>query len=213
MHDRLLNFLVDRTSDLASQADQLNTWELPRPGYAQIQLTDKMCSDRQQVPDTGNALSVTAGGKLRIQYNENGHITFPAPDKPSAGKVYIYGTDSPQAGALFLDIHKVWQASESRGIGDGGALLAQMDFDDQQCYQYSDGTSDIETYRQMHYGPGPSLAEAGTFRFCHNIIDLPAQKPLDNETGSLYTIYWVWDWPSVGGAKQIYTSCLDLHIL
>jgi hypothetical protein len=37
----------------------------------------------------------------------------------------------------------------------------------------------------------------------------------------LYTLYWVWDWPSVGNVdgkgtvlkEQLYTTCIDIEIV
>jgi hypothetical protein len=31
--------------------------------------------------------------------------------------------------------------------------------------------------------------------------------------GSLYTLYWVWDWPSSDPASpQVYTTCIDVDV-
>ena len=192
----------------SSMADQLNTWQLPRPGSSSILTTDLICGERQQVYDVQTALKVSGGDKLILEYNENGHITFPEPLKPSSGDVYVYGTDNPQPNTRFRDVHKVWPKSASAGIRDGGALLAHMAFDDEQCYQYSNGASAIEQERRQLYGPGNSSAEAETFRFCQNIVRLPMVIPEDSQN---YTIYWVWDWPDRENNPQVYTSCLDLH--
>lgn len=195
------------------QADDLDTYELPRAGFSQIQPADPICKSTQQVPDLKNALRVAPGSSILLQYNENGHITKPwkDPTKPSPGKVYIYGTDNPQANATLLSIHKVWQKSPFEGVHSyqgGGALLAQLDFDDGECYQYSDpADSPITEERQQSYGPGLGGGLEGQNRWCGNVFQLPLimLKPS-------YTVYWVWDWPDQQGNPQVYTSCLDLNI-
>ena len=50
--------------------------------------------------------------------------------------------------------------------------------------------------------------------WCQVTVDLPDDLPLD----SLYTLYWVWDWPTtaipgvVEAKEEIYTSCIDIQI-
>ena len=108
-----------------------------------------------------------------------------------------------------LSIHKMWNEWATGGDGRG-RLLTVTSFDDGQCY--SPTNSSIFLQRHAQYA---SDAEQGPNRWCHNIIQLP-----DNVIEGIYTLYWVWDWPTIPdannglleGKTEIYTTCIDISV-
>jgi hypothetical protein len=171
---------------------------------------DTICntSYRQELPP----LKARPGEYIALQYQENGHVTLPgnSPHKANSGVVYIYGTPFPVEDDALLSIHKVWNA-EGTGGDKRGVLLASRYFDDGRCYQINNGS--ISTERQISYNKIP-MDPQGADLWCQNDIRLPGIIDTEN-----YTIYWVWDWPSLPtaafpqGQPEIYTSCMDIMIL
>ena len=150
-----------------------------------------------------------------LQYQENGHVTLPDvnPQKPAnGGIVYVYGTSQPQANDSLLSIHKVWDNSGT-GRDGRGTLIGAFNFDDGRCYQVNEGA--ISKARQRYFG---HVADSvmGADLWCQNVVSLPKQLELN----TLYTLYWVWDWPSRSdpktGAKakpKVYTTCIDIEVV
>lgn len=196
-----------------------------RTGGAAILASDYLCSPQQQKVGTYSSkypmLTSAAGDYVAMRYEENGHVTIPATqaNKPkNRGTVFIYGTDAARDNDTLLAIHGVWTADGSGG-DKRGRLLATRNFDDQQCYQINDGA--ISMARQSEF---KKVAEnpQGMDLWCQNDVQLPS----DLAANSLYTMYWVWDWPTLskndsmpGDAgvtvttPEIYTSCMDLQIV
>ena len=194
---------------------------LPPDGMPQgntILPTDKMCkatqeSSEQQTPGYPR-LQASAGGMIALRYQENGHTTKLNPsNKPdNRGTVYIYGTTQSSPTDNFLDIHKVWNTAGTGG-NKKGKLIATQNFDDGRCYQ--ENNSNISGQRNatfVHTNEEPM----GPDLWCQNDIVLPT----DVSTDELYTLYWVWDWPTEVGAPgapngktEIYTTCMDVDIV
>lgn len=180
--------------------------------------TDPMCKKTQQEQIQSNGsprLQAAAGDNIALRYQENGHVTLPQnqPGKQgNRGTVYIYGTTQPKSDELFLDVFKQWNAAGTGG-DKRGVLLATQPFDDGQCYQVNDGT--ISTARQSQY-PHEATQLMGANLWCQNDIALPANAP----SGKPYTLYWVWDWPTMpgvdpnlpNGKAEIYTTCMEIDI-
>lgn len=179
--------------------------------------TDPMCKKLQQNPTQiagSPRLQAVAGDMIALQYQENGHVTLPAnqPGKqPNRGTVYIYGTTQPKFPEIFLDVFLKWN-SDGTGGDKRGKLLGSRNFDDGRCYQQNQG--EISSQRQKLY---PKIADAtGSNLWCQNDIQIPADAP----SGKPYTIYWVWDWPTLPGGDpglpkgkaEIYTTCMDVDI-
>jgi hypothetical protein len=56
----------------------------------------------------------------------------------------------------------------------------------------------------------------GADLWCHNIVELPANI----QASEVYTLYWVWDWPTATGTTglllgkdEVYTTCIDIDII
>ena len=183
-----------------------------------IRSTDLMCKDSQtsQTQTSGSPrLQAPAGANVALRYQENGHVTLPQnqPGKPdNRGTVFVYGTTQPSATDEFLSIHRVWNAEGTGGDGRG-VLLSTQNFDDGQCYQDNDGT--ISQQRQKAFPHTPD-ALMGANLWCQQDIQIPTTAP----SGKPYTLYWVWDWPTLpgtgdftNGKQEIYTTCMDVDIV
>lgn len=201
-------------------------WQLPANalGKTSISKTDSICSPQQS---TSNYTSkypklVTAPGDyIAMRHQENGHVTLPATqqNKPrNRGTIYIYGTDQSSSQDTLASIHKVWNVAGTGGNGKG-RLLATRNYDDGQCYQVNSGA--ISSSRQKQFSKVASGSE-GADLWCQSDIQLPANLT----TSSNYTLYWVWDWPTLNKAnampgesgvkvtkQEIYTSCMDLQVV
>ncbi|KIW54583.1 hypothetical protein PV05_06933 [Exophiala xenobiotica] len=184
----------------------------------QILPSDLMCKSTQtsQTQTDGSPrLQAAPGSAVALRYQENGHVTLPdnQPGKPqNRGTVYVYGTTNPSPDDSFLAIHRVWNADGTGGDGRG-VLLSTQNFDDGQCYQTNGGT--ISTQRQAQYGHTFDDL-MGNDLWCQQDIQLPSDAP----SGKPYTLYWVWDWPTMPGTagfpdgkQEIYTTCMDVDIV
>ena len=180
--------------------------------------TDPMCKKTQQEQIQSNGsprLQAAPGDNIALRYQENGHVTLPQnqPGKQeNRGTVYIYGTTQPKEDEIFLDVFKQWNAAGTGG-DKRGVLLATQPFDDGRCYQVNDGN--ISTARQSQY-PHEATQLMGANLWCQNDIQLPANAP----SGKPYTLYWVWDWPTMpgvdpnlpNGKAELYTTCMEIDI-
>lgn len=201
--------------------------QLPPNGRAQgdvILKTDALCSPQQSTSNYSAKypMLVTAPGDyIALRHEENGHVTLPTTqqNKPrNRGTIYIYGTDQARANDTLLAIHGVWNAKGTGG-DKRGRLLATRNYDDGQCYQMNDGA--ISTSRQKQFNKVATNPE-GADLWCQSDLQLPT----DIAAGANYTLYWVWDWPTLSKANamigdkgvnvtkpEIYTSCMDLKIV
>jgi len=179
--------------------------------------TDLMCKSSQTTQtqtDGSPRLQAAPGSAVALRYQENGHVTLPdnQPGKPTnRGTVYVYGTTQPSATDSFLAIHRVWNADGTGGDGRG-VLLSTQNFDDGQCYQVNSGT--ISTERQSTFKHA-STSLMGADLWCQQDVQLPT----DAADGQPYTLYWVWDWPTLPGTtgfpdgkQEIYTTCMDIDV-
>ncbi len=188
-----------------------------RPGGPSVLPTDKICRDTQSGPNMtegSSRLVTTVGSQVSLLYQENGHVTLPQEPmgKPcNRGTVYIYGTSDSRSNDTLLAIHKVWNTA-----GDGGdkrgKLIATRDFDDGRCYQVNAGTISKQRQAQFPHAPDQLM---DTDLWCQNNITIPQDASIDK----LYTVYWVWYWPTVAGTPgspsgkaEIYTTCMDISL-
>ncbi|KAJ5103850.1 hypothetical protein N7532_004379 [Penicillium argentinense] len=205
----------------AGFSDTSMTYLLPPSTRANTTLllpSDKLCKDTQQdqtQSDGSPRLQASAGAAIALRYQENGHVTLPQnqPGKPkNRGTVYVYGTTQPKVGEKLLDVHGAWTADGTGGDGRG-VLLSTQNFDDGRCYQINSG--EISETRQQKY-PHQASQLTGADLWCQQDIQLPTTIP----SGKLYTLYWVWDWPTAPGADptypqgktEIYTTCMDVDV-
>lgn len=188
-----------------------------RPEGPQILPTDKICKDSQLTPNVTEGsprLAAAPGTVISLLYQENGHVTLPEkpPGKPAnRGTVYIYGTAIPSPDDTLLAIHKVWNTTGNGG-DRRGRLIATQNFDDGRCYQINSGP--ISKQRQVQFPHVPDKL-MGADLWCQNNVIIPQDAPV----GQLYTLYWVWDWPTASGTPgfphgkaEIYTTCIDVYL-
>ncbi|KAJ5709224.1 hypothetical protein N7493_010558 [Penicillium malachiteum] len=201
--------------------DTTMTYLIPPDGQANITVvysSTKMCKNSQQTETQTSGsprLQASPGDAIALRYQENGHVTLPwnQPGKPpNRGTAYVYGTTSPKVGEIFNDVHKVWNWNGTGGDGRG-RLLSMQNFDDGRCYQIN--TGNISEYRQEKF-PHVANQLMGADLWCQQDIKLPTTAP----SGEVYTLYWVWDWPTLpdidptypDGKIEIYTTCIDINV-
>ncbi|MAD87660.1 MAG: hypothetical protein CL912_32270 [Deltaproteobacteria bacterium] len=191
-----------------------NLWLLPPNGRGNAFLpTDPMCRStqvkQQQTPDYPT-LTAAAGDHIALRYLENGHVTLfdTNPGKPAGrGTVFIYATTKPQETDTYLGIHRVWN-TEGTGGDQRGKLIATRPYDDGQCFQINGKSKG----RQDAVG-GFSAEDGGSDLLCQNDFQIPS----DAGTSGLYTLYWVWEWPTLDkdgavATNESYTSCMDISL-
>ena len=190
-----------------------------RPSGNTILPNDPMCrlsqSNPTQTPGSPR-LRAPPSSLIALRYQENGHVTLPQspPGKPAnSGKVYVYGTTAPKSDDTFLSIHNVWNA-DGTGGDKRGRLLTVQNYDDGQCYQVNGGA--ISVARQKRF-PHEKTQELGGDLWCQTDLRLPKEA----ESGKAFTLYWVWDWSTLGGGAnpalpkgltEIYTNCMDIDV-
>lgn len=183
----------------------------------QIFSTDLMCKSTQTLGNQTQGsprLQASAGDNIALRYQENGHVTLPQnqPGKPNnRGTIFVYGTTQSQPDDTFLSIHRVWNA-DGTGGDRRGVLLSTQNFDDSQCYQVNNGQ--ISETRQKDFAH-PANQLMGADLWCQQDIQIPATAA----SGKPYTLYWVWDWPTLPGTpgfpegkQEIYTTCMDIDV-
>lgn len=189
-----------------------------RHGGPRVLSIDPMCKESQaypiQIPGSPR-LQASPGDWVGLQYQENGHVTLPNQQvgKPKCGgSIYVYGTSESYHDEKLQDIHKRWNFTGDGGDGRGN-LLAVQNFDDGTCYQINNGS--ISQQRQNSYSHTPDKV-MGADLWCHNLIRIPIDAPASR----IYTLYWVWDWPTApgtpgfpNGKDEIYTTCIDVNIV
>ena len=192
-------------------ADHCMVHLLPSSGNKVLD-SDPMCMPSQQAQtQTQNSprLQAFPGSLVALRYQENGHVTLPDTQKgkpANRGTVYIYGTTNPDPNAKLTAIHKVWNA-DGTGGDKKGKLLATQNYDDGQCHQMNDGAISKARQQQFQHDAAQPM---GQDLWCQNDIALPSDAP----SGKPYTLYWVWDWPTVPnvdpgtplGKPEIYTT-------
>lgn len=190
---------------------------LPENGN-KVQDSDTMCRDSQSTKNQtagSPRLQAQAGSRIALRYQENGHVTLPENQKgkpDNRGTIYVYGTTTPKDNDKFLDIHKVWN-KDGTGGDKRGVLLSTQNFDDSRCYQINNG--EISKNRQQKF-PHQADQTMGQDMWCQQDMALPSNAP----SGKPYTLYWVWDWPTLpgkdpslpNGKPELYTTCMDVDI-
>ncbi|PQE03330.1 hypothetical protein CJF30_00005542 [Rutstroemia sp. NJR-2017a BBW] len=200
----------------------------------ELNSTTPICAATQQpnapAPFPGYPqLTASPGDFVAIRYAENGHVTEPkqaaTPTSTKgfgSGLVYVYGTENPQADDKYTAIHKVWN-KDGTGGDKRGKLLAVQYFDDMECYL--DGNENASGDNRLII-QGMTLAQMRAQAYPHNetaisgkslLCQTDFQIPADATVNSNYTIYWVWDWPTLDlqgnvVTNQTYTVCADIDI-
>lgn len=162
------------------------------PAYTGKEVLNKFpFTDKPEHP----MLEAFPGDHVAIIHLENGHVSLPQnqPNKPlNRGTIYFYGTSKPKDQEQLFDVHLAWNKDGSGG-DKRGILLATRNYDDGQCFQPN--TAAITNERVSKYSADGAK----------NTQELPCQSdiqlPADLKPGSVYTIYWYWDWPSLNPDK------------
>jgi hypothetical protein len=187
----------------------VQAYKLPLDGASVILPTDSMCYAPQTVgTQTPGYPSLVAAPQdnVALRYEENGHVTLfgTNPGKPAGrGTVFVYGTKQSLNSDTYLGIHRVWN-TEGTGGDQRGRLIATRPFDDGRCFQNNTSPSAVGRSKQFSYIAPPDLD-------CQTDILIPT----DAGTSGTYTLYWVWEWPTLDSSgavtvNQSYTSCMDI---
>ena len=210
---------VGRTDTGFTNAD--NTYLLPpngRPDGKVIRTDDSLCKPSQKIGDYSDKyprLVAAPGDYVALRYQENGHVTLtgnnPSRKPDKSGTIYVYGTASPSENETLLGVHRAWTA-DGQGGDRRGRLLATRHFDDGQCYQVNEGAeSGSRQLRASKEAQDPQGADL----WCQSDVRLPLDIP---GTG-FYTLYWIWDWPTVSApgsssvpSPETYTSCMEVRM-
>lgn len=201
--------------------DATMTYLLPplASGRTRVDDSDTVCAPTQQSVNQTDGyprLRASPGSQIAIKYLENGHVTLPQnqPGKPQGGgTVFVFGTSQPTDDDLLTEVLQ-W-TKDGTGGDERGELLTAQNFDDDRCYQINGG--DISVARQEEY-PNPTPGQPGSIneQWCETDVLIPG----DVSINSVYTIYWVWQWPTEPGTPglpdgkdEYYTTCSDLDIV
>ncbi|KAG4443633.1 hypothetical protein IFR05_000910 [Cadophora sp. M221] len=190
-----------------------NLWLLPPNGRGNTFLpTDPICRSNQAKPQQTKdypVLTAAPGDHVALRYFENGHVTLFANNlgKPAGrGTVFIYATKESLSTDSYLGIHRVWNA-EGTGGDKRGKLIATRPYDDGQCFQINGKSAS----RQAQVGG--FTGQDGSDVLCQNDFKIPS----DAGTSGSYTLYWVWEWPTLNAdgaiiVNESYTSCMDISL-
>ncbi|KAF7856980.1 hypothetical protein EAF04_009740 [Stromatinia cepivora] len=194
-----------------------------------------ICNSKQtpgakSVDSAYQALSAAPGDFVAVRYQENGHVTEPTQaDTPTQGKgfgsglVYVYGTADSKATDKINSIHNVWN-KDGTGGDKRGKLLAVQYYDDMACFLAGNTNGDLfvdtptgkktlAAVRQEAY-PFTPTDPMGANLWCQTDFQIPAEAQANKD----YSIYWVWDWPTMDKTtgqrvvNETYTSCADIAI-
>ncbi|KAM0253973.1 hypothetical protein ACHAQJ_006986 [Trichoderma viride] len=175
--------------------DIIPQWLLPLSGqsaYSGDEVLNKYkLEENPQFP----MLEAAPGDHIALIHLENGHTTLPQnqPKKPqNRGTVFLYGTSQPKENERLFDVHLVWNKNGTGGDGRG-TLLSTRNYDDGQCYQPNNGPISLQRAAELAPEGAVHDIELG----CQSTIQLPS----DLKAGSIYTIYWYWDWPDLDASN------------
>ncbi|KAG5977705.1 hypothetical protein E4U55_006598 [Claviceps digitariae] len=140
-------------------------------------------------------LQAAPGDHVAIIHLENGHVSLPQnqPKKPlNRGTIFFYGTSQPKEQEKLFDVHLRWN-KDGTGGDKRGIFLGTRNYDDGQCFQPN--TAAITNERASKFSSDG--AKTSQELPCQSDIKLPENlKP-----GSVYTVYWYWDWPDLNADK------------
>lgn len=176
-------------------SDEIPMLRLPATGtafYTGNEIINKFnFTDKPEFP----MLQASAGDSVAFSHHENGHVTLiqNQPHKPrNRGTIYFYGTSQPKAQEKLFDIHLRWN-KDGTGGDKRGVLLATRNFDDGQCYQ--------PNHQQIAEARAAKFKTDGASSDKELICQADVKLPSDLKPGSIYTVYWYWDWPDLNEQK------------
>lgn len=192
--------------------DAVNSNLLPPNGRGNAFLpTDLMCKSNQlkgQQTKDYPTLSASPLEQIALQYHDNGHVTLYDTNqgKPAGrGTVFVYGTTESVDSDTYLGIHRTWNAAGTGG-DKRGKLLATRPYDDGRCFQVNRGS-------KVRQASIDYPADKSEDILCQTDVQLPGDAP----TSGSYTLYWVWEWPTLDkdgkvAVNESYTSCMDISM-
>lgn len=179
--------------------------------------TDPMCMSSQTIGNqtAGSPKLVSyPGGRVVLQYQENGHVTLTSvnPGKPDkSGTIMVYATQQPRDDDKLLSILGQWNKDGTGGDGRGW-LIHTANFDDGQCYQVNSGNISVARQAEFPHEADPAM---GANLWCQTDVQIPSNVTSDKDL----TLYWVWNWPTAvgtvgveAGKEQVYTTCMDIGL-
>lgn len=194
---------------------------IPPAGRSEITESDLICKSTQQSSNVtmySPMLQATPESSIVLRYQENGHVTLrerddtgTVPTKPTSGTVWVYGTNESAPQDTLANIHGFWDR-EGTGGDRRGVLLAAGPFDDGTCYQVNDSE---ESARRQTLPQREHTEREGRDLWCGIELSLPSELV----AGSIYTLYWVWEWPTLLNEtpqqwkQEDYTTCIDIEIV
>jgi hypothetical protein len=177
---------IPRTDPAFNDEDYI--WRLPYTGTAYYTGEENINKYPFNANPSHAMLEAAPGDFIAILHFENGHTTVPesSPDKPlNRGTIFLYGTDDPRDEEKLFDVHLAWN-KDGTGGDKRGRLLSTRNYDDGQCYEARGEGLALQRATTLGVDPMTPLA-------CQSDLQLPD----DLEPGSIYTIYWYWDWPNL----------------
>ena len=137
--------------------------------------------DNQRTPNQPDPkypkLKASPGAEITASWLENGHTTNDTPENSApgynSGNVYMYGSTEPPANLTLAGI-LAWKSDEGPN-----RFLATFPFDDGFCAELGSENKPRGAPRWASGGGGPCM---GKFNL-----------PEDLNSGTTYTVYWVWD--------------------
>jgi hypothetical protein len=207
---------TDRSPGFDQEA---NKWLLPQEGPF-VKATDLLChpSQRSAVQSASlPRLQSSPGSMIALRYLENGHATIPGGGTSLAGKpalggtTFVFGTHNPRQEETLMDV-LAWTRDGSGG-DQRGRLLAAQNYDDGRCYQLGNGIALANIRAQQN--PNPVIGQPGSR---HELAcETDVRMPSDIDVGKPYTLYWVWQWPTLRPTDppkdEYYTSCIDIDVV
>lgn len=194
---------------------------IPPAGRLEVIETVLICKSTQQTENVtaySPTLQAMASDRVLLRYQENGHVTLSDrynsgdfPMKPTSGTVWVYGTNKPTPEDTLMGIHGVWDEKGTGGDGRG-VLLTSAPFDDGMCYQVNDSE---ESARRQALPQRPHTKSEGRDLWCGVEVELPSELA----PGTTYTLYWVWEWPTLLNEQpqqwkqEDCTTCIDVEIV
>jgi hypothetical protein len=207
---------TDRVPNFDQEA---NKWLLPKVGLV-ISETDLLCHPSQrsavQSPEYPR-LQSSPGNMVAMRYLENGHVTIPGGGTNLAGKpalggtVFVFGTHDPRQDETLLNV-LTW-TRDGLGGDRRGRLLTAQNFDDGRCYQNRPDRPLAASRLKQFPNPVPGQPGSDHELSCETDVQLPS----DIDVGKPYTLYWIWQWPTMRSSDptkdEYYTSCVDIDVV
>ncbi|KAI9724248.1 MAG: hypothetical protein M1828_003672 [Chrysothrix sp. TS-e1954] len=213
---------VQRSAALDGHSNMYLLPPASTPGRVRVDDTDMLCHPAQRTRNNQTQglprLSVAPGSAVAMKYLENGHVTLlnvPGKPYPGSGTVFVFGTDKPSEVEKLTDVMK-WNKDQTGG-NKNGRLLAANNFDDGRCSQVNPTCPRAVSRLAANPNPPPNSPPGTPSEelSCETNVILPT----DLKAGNTFTLYWVWEWPTLvgtpgepNGKDEYYITCIDVDV-